>query len=139
MRPLKPWNENGSGAGSGKREVGSAERAMKSRWRYWLLVICCSLGPGLITNSALLITAVGIVEILIRLVVAVVIVRLPSVVSFPSWGDLSRLELPAEIRVVTAQQFEERSGWLSTIERVVREKGRLLYERTESVRPELLD
>ncbi len=43
---------------------------------------------------------------------------------------LRGLDFPAEIKVVTAKQFVERSSWLSTIERVVKDKGQLLYERT---------
>ena len=36
--------------------------------------------------------------------------------------------VPTEIVVVTQSTFEKRSHWISTIERVVAEKGKLLYE-----------
>ena len=36
--------------------------------------------------------------------------------------------IPKDIKVVTQSTFEKRSHWLSSIERVVAEKGRLLYE-----------
>ena len=51
-------------------------------------------------------------------------------VAVEAYRALSGLEFPAEIKVVTARQFKERSGWLSTIERVVKQKGRLVYDRT---------
>jgi predicted nucleotidyltransferase len=38
------------------------------------------------------------------------------------------LFLPAEIKVVTRPEFERRSQWLSSIERVTKEKGKILYE-----------
>ncbi|MDQ1326807.1 MAG: hypothetical protein QG641_87, partial [Candidatus Poribacteria bacterium] len=36
--------------------------------------------------------------------------------------------IPKDIKVVTQSTFEKRSHWISTIERVVAEKGKLLYE-----------
>ncbi len=51
-------------------------------------------------------------------------------VAVDAYRALRGLGIPAEIKVVTAEQFEERATWLSTIERVVKRKGRLLYERT---------
>jgi predicted nucleotidyltransferase len=45
-----------------------------------------------------------------------------------AYRALRGLFLPAEIKVVTREKFEKRSQWLSSIERVVAEKGRLLYE-----------
>ena len=41
---------------------------------------------------------------------------------------LRGLTVPVEVKVVTRQEFEQRSRWLSSIERVVQDKGRLLYE-----------
>jgi predicted nucleotidyltransferase len=41
---------------------------------------------------------------------------------------LRGLVVPVEAKVVTRQEFEHRSRWLSSIERVVCEKGKLLYE-----------
>jgi predicted nucleotidyltransferase len=38
------------------------------------------------------------------------------------------LFLPAEIKVVTRAEFERRSQWLSSVERVTKEKGKLLYD-----------
>ena len=40
------------------------------------------------------------------------------------WG----LRIPKDIVVVTQSQFDKRSRWLSSIERVVTDKGRLLYD-----------
>lgn len=51
-------------------------------------------------------------------------------IAVDAYRSLKGMDFPAEIKVVTANQFEERSSWLSTIERVVKKKGRLLYERT---------
>jgi predicted nucleotidyltransferase len=36
--------------------------------------------------------------------------------------------VPVEVKVVTQREFERRAWWLSSIERVVKEKGKLLYE-----------
>jgi predicted nucleotidyltransferase len=40
------------------------------------------------------------------------------------WG----LRIPKDIVVVTQSQFDKRSRWLSSIERVVIDKGKLLYD-----------
>jgi len=52
---------------------------------------------------------------------------------------LRRLFLPVEVKVVTRAEFEHRSHWVSSIERVVKEKGKVLYEskhrRSERVAP----
>ena len=49
-----------------------------------------------------------------------------------AYRALRGLFLPAEIKVVTRAEFDRRAQWLSSIEKVVREKGRVLYEsRTE--------
>lgn len=40
------------------------------------------------------------------------------------WG----LRIPKDIVVVTQSQFDKRSQWLSSIERIVTDKGKLLYE-----------
>jgi len=45
-----------------------------------------------------------------------------------AYRALRGLCVPAEVKVVTRQQFERRSRWLSSIERTVKEKGRLLYD-----------
>jgi predicted nucleotidyltransferase len=45
---------------------------------------------------------------------------------------LRGLVVPVEAKVVTRQEFEHRTGWLSSIERVVCEKGKLLYEARHS-------
>ena len=45
-----------------------------------------------------------------------------------SYHALSGLLVPAEIKVVAQTVFEKRSQWLNSIERVVAEKGKLLYE-----------
>jgi predicted nucleotidyltransferase len=41
---------------------------------------------------------------------------------------LRGLFFPAEVKVVTQAEFERRARWLSSIERVVKEKGKVLYE-----------
>ena len=45
-----------------------------------------------------------------------------------AYRALRGLFLPAEVKVVTRAEFERRAGWLNSIERVVREKGKVLYE-----------
>lgn len=45
-----------------------------------------------------------------------------------AYGALRGLFFPAEVKVVTRAEFERRAQWLSSIERVVREKGKVLYE-----------
>jgi predicted nucleotidyltransferase len=45
-----------------------------------------------------------------------------------AYRALRGLFLPAEIKVVTRAEFERRSEWLSSIERVAKEKGMILYE-----------
>lgn len=45
-----------------------------------------------------------------------------------AYRALRGLFLPAEIKVVTQAKFRERSKWLSSIERVAADKGRVLYE-----------
>ena len=44
-----------------------------------------------------------------------------------AYRSLRGLFLPAEVKVVTRAEFERRTQWLSSIERVVREKGKVLY------------
>jgi predicted nucleotidyltransferase len=41
---------------------------------------------------------------------------------------LRGLAVPVEAKVVTRQEFEKRSRWLSSIERVAHDKGRILYD-----------
>lgn len=48
-----------------------------------------------------------------------------------AYRALRGLFLPAEIKVVTRAEFESRAQWQSSIERVVREKGQVLYEFTQ--------
>jgi predicted nucleotidyltransferase len=45
-----------------------------------------------------------------------------------AYRALRGLFLPAEIKVVTREEFERRAQWISSIERVVQEKGQVLYE-----------
>lgn len=45
-----------------------------------------------------------------------------------AYRALRGLFLPVELKVVTRAEFERRVRWLSSIERVVKEKGRVLYE-----------
>jgi len=45
-----------------------------------------------------------------------------------AYRALRGLLLPAEVKVVTRQEFERRTQWFSTIERVAREKGKVLYD-----------
>jgi predicted nucleotidyltransferase len=45
-----------------------------------------------------------------------------------AYRSLRGLFLPAEIKVVTQAEFKRRSQWLSSIERVVEQKGKILYE-----------
>ena len=45
-----------------------------------------------------------------------------------AYRALRGLFLPAEVKVLTRAEFERRGQWLSSIERVVREKGKVLYE-----------
>ena len=47
----------------------------------------------------------------------------------PAYRALRGLYLPAEIIVATQAEFERRAQWQSSIERVVAEKGVVLYER----------
>jgi len=44
-----------------------------------------------------------------------------------AYRALRGLSLPAEIKVVTREEFARRASWFSTIERVVFEKGKVLY------------
>jgi predicted nucleotidyltransferase len=44
-----------------------------------------------------------------------------------AYRALRGLFLPTEIKVVTREEFERRAQWLSSIERVVQEKGQVLY------------
>jgi len=45
-----------------------------------------------------------------------------------AYRSLRGLFFPAEIKVVTRAEFERRSQWLSSLERTVKERGKLLYE-----------
>ncbi len=45
-----------------------------------------------------------------------------------AYRSLRGLFIPADIKVVTHSEFEKYAKWFSSIERVVLEKGQLLYE-----------
>jgi len=45
-----------------------------------------------------------------------------------AYRALRGLFLPAEVKVMTRAEFERRADWLSSIERVIRKKGKILYE-----------
>ncbi|MFH1084597.1 MAG: nucleotidyltransferase domain-containing protein [Chloroflexota bacterium] len=45
-----------------------------------------------------------------------------------AYRALRGLYLPAEVKVATRAEFERRAQWQSSIERIVLDKGRLLYE-----------
>ena len=51
-----------------------------------------------------------------------------------AYRTLRGLYLPVEIKVVTRAEFERRARWLSSIERIVREKGEVLYAQTKEVK-----
>jgi len=44
-----------------------------------------------------------------------------------AYRALRGLYVPAEVQVVTRSEFERRAQWLSSVERVAKEKGRILY------------
>ena len=44
-----------------------------------------------------------------------------------AYRALRGLCVPAEVQVVTRGEFERRAQWLSSIERVAKEKGKILY------------
>lgn len=46
-----------------------------------------------------------------------------------AYRSLRGLFLPIEVKVITSEEFQERSTWSSSIERTVKRKGRLLYDR----------
>ncbi|MBN1604438.1 MAG: nucleotidyltransferase domain-containing protein [Chitinispirillaceae bacterium] len=45
-----------------------------------------------------------------------------------AYQALRGLLVPVEIKVDTIEEFQKRSSWLSSIERVVEEKGKVLYD-----------
>ncbi len=47
-----------------------------------------------------------------------------------AYRALRGLFMPAEIKVTTRAEFQRRVQWSSSIERIVLEKGRRLYDRT---------
>ncbi len=53
---------------------------------------------------------------------------LPRQRAICAYRALRGLFFPAEIKVVTRAEFNRRSQWFSSIERVVKEKGKVLYE-----------
>ena len=44
-----------------------------------------------------------------------------------AYRALRGLCVPAEVKVVTRRDFERRAQWLSSVERVAKEKGKILY------------
>jgi predicted nucleotidyltransferase len=52
----------------------------------------------------------------------------PRMKAVEGYRALRGILVPKDIKVVTRSTFERRSHWISTIERVVAEKGKLLYE-----------
>lgn len=48
--------------------------------------------------------------------------------AIPAYRALRGLFLPAEVKVITREEFDRRSRWVNSIERVVKEKGKVLYE-----------
>lgn len=52
----------------------------------------------------------------------------PRMKAVEGYRALSGILVPVEIKIATQSSFERRSHWLSSIERVVAEKGKLLYE-----------
>ena len=53
---------------------------------------------------------------------------LPHQRTVAAYRALRGLFLPAEVKVVTRAEFEQRVQWQSSIERVVQERGKVLYE-----------
>ena len=53
---------------------------------------------------------------------------LPRKSAIEAYSALRGLFLPVEVKVVTRAEFERRAEWLSSIEGVVRRKGKVLYE-----------
>jgi len=51
-----------------------------------------------------------------------------------AYRSLRGLKFPAELKVVSETEFENRAKWISSIERRVFEKGKLLYESEKTVR-----
>ncbi len=45
-----------------------------------------------------------------------------------AYRALRGLFFPVEVKVMTRAEFERRAEWLSSIERVVRERGKVLYD-----------
>jgi hypothetical protein len=44
-----------------------------------------------------------------------------------AYRALRGLCVPAEVKVITREEFECRAQWLSSVERITKEKGRILY------------
>ena len=61
-----------------------------------------------------------------------IVIRESSVPSYKRavqvYRALRGLFLPAEVKVVTRAEFDRRIQWLTAIERVIKEKGKILYE-----------
>lgn len=49
-------------------------------------------------------------------------------VAVAMYSALRGMSLPVEIKVDTSEEFQRRSHWVSSVERVVAEKGQVLYE-----------
>ena len=54
-----------------------------------------------------------------------------------AYRALRGLCVPAEVKVVTQREFERRAQWLSSVERVAKEKGKILYASSEGMVKEL--
>jgi len=54
----------------------------------------------------------------------------PHTRAVAAYRALRGLRLPAEVIVATRAEFERRARWQSSIERIVLQKGRVLYEST---------
>lgn len=53
--------------------------------------------------------------------------RSPRESAIEVYRALRGLYVPVEVKVVTQREFERRARWLSSVERVVKEKGKVLY------------
>ncbi len=51
----------------------------------------------------------------------------PHASAVAAYRALRGLCVPVEVQVVTRGEFERRAQWLSSVERVARKKGRILY------------
>jgi len=54
-----------------------------------------------------------------------------------AYRALRGLCVPVEVQVVTRSEFEHRAQWLSSVERIAREKGRILYASSAGRSPSM--